>query len=1000
MQLEAYNLDSLRRLVRSLQDENKRLKDQLIRANIPCIMGNVFEEKIENIEEYDPDQGGRILDKYITRDLANQYFSFFWGRTDVYAKRGGKGGYFPQCNNRWNDRICPKQRGEKINCEACEHTEWTKLIPEKIINHLVGYKEDGSDVLGVYPLFPDGTCRFIVFDFDNHEKGAEQTDFANVTEEWHEEVDALRLICESNGITPLVERSRSGKGAHVWIFFKKPVPASLARNFGFLLLDRGSASINMKSFQYYDRMYPSQDVASRIGNLIALPLQGRALKNGNSAFVDKNWNAYPDQWDVLLNHTKKLSMEEIESFMEKWQEEIADSRGVAVDGMQQNRPKPWRKKEGFVKSDVVGKMHIILGDGVYIDALNLMPRLQNQIRSMAAFDNPVFYKNQRLGYSNYYNFSAVYLGKDEDGYICIPRGLRDDLIASCREAGIDYEIEDHREKGRPIRVSFHGDLRMQQDLAAQRLLAYDQGVLSAATAFGKTVVCSYLISERKVNTLILIQSKELLEQWVDELNKFLIIDEEPPIYKTKTGREKRRDSVIGVLQGSKNTLTGIVDVAMVGSVYSKGKFNACIPSYGMVLMDECHHCGSNTSVEVMQKFNARYVYGVSATLKRSDNLEKIIYMLLGPVRHSFTARQRAIEQGIGHFVYPRYTRVIDTSESRSDIHGAYSLICGSPVRNDMILEDTRACVKEGRTPVILTRFKEQAKYLYDHLQTDADHVFILYGDNSDKENSGVRQQLKVVSKDQSLILVATGQKIGEGFDCPRLDTLMLAAPVSFSGRLEQYLGRLNRDYEGKMEVIVYDYIDSHIKFFDKMYAKRLRTYRRTGFQLMANGIAPKQTANAIYDSENYTDVFEQDVVEAEKNIIVSSPELTQDKVERFMYLVKTRQEAGCQVTVITLDPQNISYGSPEFCHELIYEMQRGGVHVITGEDVSEHFAIIDDELVWHGGMNLLGKEDVWDNLMRIRSAQVAAELLEIAEKRMANCNSGREGDKYWGIKKQ
>ncbi|WP_286153018.1 TOTE conflict system archaeo-eukaryotic primase domain-containing protein, partial [Sporofaciens musculi] len=697
---------------------------QLEKANIAYESENLFEEKIETNEEYDPDQGERILSKYITEDLVNKYFAMFWGRTDVYAKRGTKGGYFPQCNHRWKERICPKQRGEKINCEACGHREWTKLEPRKIIEHLLGSREDGADVLGIYPLLPDGTCRFLVFDFDNHEKGAEKTDFANDDEEWHEEVDALRRICESNGITPLVERSRSGRGAHVWIFFKKPVPASLARNFGFLLLDKGSASINLKSFHYYDRMYPSQDVASSIGNLIALPLQGQALKSGNSAFVDKNWNAYPDQWDILLNHTEKLSLEDIEEHMKKWQTELAEKKGIVSLEALQSRPKPWKKKDGFVKSDVVGKMHIVLGDGIYVDTLNLMPRLQNQIRSMAAFDNPIFYKNKRLGYSNYYNFNAIYMGKDIDGYIRIPRGLRDNLCTSCKEAGIEYEIIDHREKGRPIRVAFNGDLKTQQDLAAQRLLAFDHGVLSAATAFGKTVVCSYLIAERKVNTLILLQSKDLLEQWVDELNKFLIIDEEPPIYKTKSGREKRRNSVIGILHGNKNTLTGIIDVAMIGSIYSKGKFNELINSYGMVLMDECHHCGSNTSIEVMQKVNARYIYGVSATPKRGDHLEKIIFMLLGPIRHSYTAKERAAEQGIGHYVYPRYTRVIDTNESKTDINGAYALISMNSARNEMILEDTRTCVKEGRTPVILTRYKEQAKYLYDHLQGDADNVFI------------------------------------------------------------------------------------------------------------------------------------------------------------------------------------------------------------------------------------------------------------------------------------
>ena len=977
MNIEAENLDSLRKLVRELQEENMFLKEKLKKANIAYPESSVFEEKIEDTSEYDPDQGERIIGKYITEEMANQYFAMFWGRTDVYAKRSRNGGYFPQCDNRWNDRLCPKQRGEKMRCEDCENTKWTKLTAKKIVEHLVGYKEDGSDVLGVYPLLPDGTCRFIVFDFDNHEKGAEVTDFANVTEEWHKEVDALRLICEKNGITPLVERSRSGRGAHVWIFFKRPISASLARNFGFLLLDRGQYSINVKSFKYYDRLYPCQDVASSIGNLIALPLQGQALKNGNSAFVDSNWNAYPDQWDILLNHATKLSIEDIEGFMKKWKAEISETTGVVAADVV-DRPKPWKKKQAFNKSDVVGKLHIVLGDGVYVDTLNLMPRIQNQIRSLAAFDNPIFYKNKRLGYSNYYNFSAVYMGQDIDGYIRIPRGLREQLISNCNEANIEYDIKDHREKGRPIRVSFNGDLRTGQDLAVDRMLQYDHGVLSATTAFGKTVVCSYLISQRKVNTLILLQSKDLLEQWVEELNKFLIINEEPPIYKTKTGREKRRDSVIGVLTGNKNTLTGIIDVAMVGSMYGKGNFNEFINSYGLVIMDECHHCGSNTSVEVMQKVNARYVYGVSATLKRGDNLEKIIHMLLGPIRHSYTAKERAEAQGIGHFVYPRFTRVIDTNETKTDINGAYNLISNNHVRNEMIAEDTKLAIAKGRTPVILTRYKEQARNLYDNLSTAADYVFLLYGDNSDKENTEIRRKLKDVPDDKSIILIATGQKIGEGFDFPRLDTLMLAAPVSFAGRLEQYVGRLHRDYEGKKDVVVYDYIDSHLRVFDNMYSKRLRTYKRLGYSVISNMNLNKQTANAIYDSGNYSDIFEQDLVEAEKNIIISSPQITQDRIDRMIYVTKQRVEAGCKITIITINPEGTTYGSSAHYYEMVKQMEESGIQVILKDEVNECFAIIDDELVWHGGMNLLGKEDVWDNLMRIKSASVAEELLELA----------------------
>ena len=915
--------------------------------------------------------------QYIDKNMATKFFAMFWGREDIFAKRAKNGNYYPQCDNRWNNVLCPKQKGQKMYCEDCEHTSWTKLKPEIIVLHLVGDRKEGTDVIGVYPLFSDGTCRFLVFDFDNHEKGAEKKDFANKDDSWHDEVDALRMICRQNGIEALVERSRSGRGAHVWIFFQKPIAAATARNFGLLLLDKGLKSINLKSFRYYDRMYPSQDATNRIGNLIALPLQGQALKKGNSAFVDENWNAYSDQWGHLL-YTRKLSQDEIEKAVDKWQLELSMQHGAADFLNSKNRLKPWKRHDAFAAADVTGKLHIVLADGIYIDALNLKPYLQNQIRCMAAFDNPVFYKNKRLGYSNYYNFSTVYLGEDTEGYIKLPRGLFENIIAECKKAKINYDIEDHREKGRPIRVSFNGELRVQQDLAAESLLAYDNGMLNAATAFGKTVVCGYLIAQRKVNTLILLESTDLISQWEEELNRFLIIDEEPPEYQTKTGRIKKRTSVIGTLKGGRDTMTGIIDIAMIGSLYKKGAFHERINTYGMVIMDECHHAASSTAQEVLKKVNARYVYGVSATPIRSDGLEKINYLLLGSVRHKYTALERAEDQGIDHFVYPRYTRVINVSAARGDINAAYALISNSEVRNELILTDIKDCVKNGRTPLILTKYKEHAKFIYDSVQEDADCVFILYGDNTTKENDSVRRQLKAIPQEKSLILVATGQKVGEGFDYPRLDTLMLAAPVSFPGRLEQYVGRLNRDYDGKQKVIVYDYIDSHIPVFDNMYSKRLRTYKKIGFRVMSDIVADKQNVNAICDAGNYMDIFEQDLAEAEKEIVISSPDIIQKKIDRLIYLMKPRQEAGVKIIVITENPENNTHGNVMFLQSLIQQMKDVGIIVRFTENETEHFAVIDQLLVWHGGMNLLGKEDVWDNLMRVKDIKVAAELLEMA----------------------
>lgn len=873
MNIEAFDTDTLRQLIRNLQNENQKLKEKLDKAQIPYETTDFFEQVNRKSDEYDLDQGGRIVHPgYITENMAKRFFSMFWGREDVYAKRGKKGGYFPQCANRWNDHLCPKQQNQKIFCDECINKKWTRLDVKKIINHLLGYKEDGSDVIGVYPLLPDGTCRFLIFDFDCHEKSAEKKDFANQNDERRDEVDALRKICEQNGISHLVERSRSGRGAHVWIFFKRAMQASKARNFGFMLLDKGAAAVNLKTFHYYDRMYPSQDIANGIGNLVALPMQGQALRDGNSVFVDRHWNAYPDQWDILLNKTRKLEEEEIDIYIDQWKKELLQDQIIFNNDMN-DRPKPWKKKQKFSQMDITGKLHIVLSNGIYVDTLNIMPRLQNQIRSMAAFDNPEFYKNRRMGYSNYYNHSVIYLGKDTNGYIQIPRGLRETLIEQCKTAGIEYDILDEREKGRPIRVKFKGTLKEEQNAAAEKLLQNTDGILNAATAFGKTVVCSYLIAKRKIN--------------------------------------------------------------------------------------------------------AKYVYGVSATPKRGDHLDRILYMMLGPQRHKFSALDRAKQQGIGHYFIPRYTRMIETEESKHNINQAYQSISQNTVRNEMIVEDVKASIKSRKNPVILTKYKEQAKVLYEMLDGVADNIFLLYGDNTDRQNFEIRENLKRVKDEETMILVATGQKIGEGFDCPRLDTLMLAAPVSYDGRLEQYIGRLNRDYKGKEAVYVYDYIDSHIRYFDNMYIKRLRTYKRTGFTLWTGNLHTKQNINAIYNSGNYTEKFEQDMIEADKSVVISSPDICQDKIERLLYLMKQRQEAGVKVRIIMRNPENIRYGNPEMLYELVAMMRLQGVEVYLKDEIEARFAVIDDELVWHGGVNLLGKEDVWDNLMRIRNVEVAAELLEI-----------------------
>jgi len=613
-------LEFLRHQVVMLRKENRALKVLLDNEHISYAEAIANNDRYEEAEEYDSNQGARIIHPdQITDEMANRFYARFWGRQDVYSKRtvkksNGDVNYYPQCKNFWF-QLCHRKTGSKIKCTECEYREWSNLTIHQIKTHLQGKSFNASDVIGVYPLLTDDTCRFLVFDFDNHEKSAEKDDFANSDDGWREEVNALCKICRMNGIGFLLERSRSGRGAHLWIFFDKPVLASLVRKFGYALLEKGAEKVNLKSFKYYDRMLPAQDYlpTGRLGNLIALPLQGLALQEGNSAFIDENWNAYPNQWSELME-TPRISKEIIETKIREWKPDPELDYGAKItvddDG---NRIKPWNRVRRFSKNDVDGKMSIILSDRIYVDTINLKPLIQNQIRRLAAFRNPKFYKNIAIGLSNFDNSSWIYMGKDENGYIEIPRGLLEELIQKCEEAGISYSIIDDRNAGKSIRVEFKGELRKEQSTAVDKMMEYDIGILNAATAFGKTVVCCALLAKRKINTLILLESSSLIEQWMESLGKFLVIDEEMPEYETKSGRKKKRKSLIGRLQGSHDSTTGIIDIAMVGSLCKKGIYHPRLLEYGMVIVDECHHAASDTIVNVLNEVKAKHVYGVTAT---------------------------------------------------------------------------------------------------------------------------------------------------------------------------------------------------------------------------------------------------------------------------------------------------------------------------------------------------------------------------------------------------
>ena len=926
---------------------------------------------------------GDIIFPELGPEHASLLYSYFKGRQDVYSLRSSKKGYYTQCNNFWKYGICPKRDGTKIKCQDCSSQDYKELKGRVILQHLQGIKEDCTDVVGLYPLFPDGSCWFLVFDFDNHDESAEPS------KGWQQEVNALREMCSVLGIDSLVERSRSGKGAHVWIFFSDPIQASKARKFGESLLRKGAESVSLKNFTYYDRMMPMQDFLpeGKLGNLIALPLQGRALRNGNSAFVDESWNTYKDQWK-RLRETRRLSEKEVDDLIKLWcpdddamsifQNDVVEDTAAGQTPLLFGQT-PASTNRDFHAEDADGSVKIILSDGIYVNKKGLKNRMQNAIRRIAAYSNPQFFQTLKLGFSTKDTPRIVYNGYDEGDYIVIPRGCYDELISQLSVAGVRYDVVDKRQKGRKIDIHFNGDLYPEQQIAAEKMLYNDIGVLAAATAFGKTVLGAYLIAKKKVNALVLVHNVEIMNNWIKDLSSFLTINEELPTYTTPKGRVKKRSSLIGTFSSQKDSTTGIIDIAMITSLGREDNINELVCNYGMVIVDECHHAAAVTHENVLRAVTARYVYGMSATINRGDRQDKKMLMQLGPIRHRYTAKERAQKQGIGHYVYPRFTKLVDLNPSEGkNPSDYYRLIMQSELRNMQVVSDTIDCVKRGRTPVIMTKYKEHAQKLYDMLQGSADHVFLLQGGKSLKERSAIREQMAAVRADESIILVAIGQYVGEGFNYPRLDTMLLAMPISFEGNVEQHAGRLNRDYEGKKDAIIFDYIDQHVPTLKRMYYKRLRAYKKIGYEVCSEIIDKQKITNSIFDSQSYFDIFEKDVISAAGSVVISSPSFSFKKVNWLCSESECLQLKGVSVVVLTLDPEDYPEDGRDQHKSHIEHLISAGVNVITRHKYRERFAVIDSSLVWYGSMTLLSNEKDDDSLMRINNPAVAEELLEFA----------------------
>ncbi len=746
--------------------------------------------------------------------------SLFRGREEIFptrfvSKRTGKPGYAPACGNKFIRGVCGLPA---VKCGECPNQAFLPVDDQAILDHL-----QGRHVMGVYPLLQDETCWFLAVDFD---KG-----------DWKEDVASFVETCRANGPPATVERSRSGNGAHAWFFFAFPVAAEIARKMGCYLITETMSRRHQLGMRSYDRLFPNQDTMPRkgFGNLIALPLQYDVRQQGNTVFLDADFEPHGDQWTFLAT-VPRIEPNAVETIAREAvrRGQVVGVRFAAV--ADDDAATPWaqlpsrRPRPTPIPRPLPKEVRAILAQRLFVDKAGLPSALLNWINRLAAFQNPEFYKKQAMRFSTATTPRVIACAEDLPHHIALPRGCRGDLEDLLRDHHVTLVVEDQRQVGEVLNACFHGVLTPLQDQAARTLLAEDTGVFVAPPGIGKTVLGTFLVSQRRCSTLVLVHRRPLLDQWITQLSMFLGIDEK----------------MVGRIGGGKRKPNGLLDVAMIQSLIRNRQVDDAVATYGQVIVDECHHVPAVSFERVLSEVKARYVVGLTATPHRRDGHHPILEMQLGPVRFSVDAKSDAARRPFDHKLIVRETGFrLDHAPADIAIQEIYRKLAEDEQRNKLILDDVIRAVADGASPIMLTERRDHLEQLAERLRGFVRHLVVLQGGMTPRQRQELGDQLANVPDKEERLVLATGRYIGEGFDDARLDTLFLAMPISWKGTLVQYAGRLHRLHPRKKAVRIFDYVDVGVPVLRRMFEKRLRTYRAVGY---ARGEAPLGYSEAVEES--------------------------------------------------------------------------------------------------------------------------------------------------------